>query len=553
MTGSSGRRDMEAGDFAPIVSVVIPVWNVAAYLRACLDSVVNQTIGFENVEIVAVDDGSTDESGAILDEYAARHSNVVVLHEPNSGGPGRPRNLGLDRARGRYVFFLDADDYLGPEALQRTVSLAEKAASDIVLCRIVSVAGRTVRRESGIDDRRIERATLQQVYHSGNVHKLFRTSFLRGAGVRFTETVAGGEDGDLMAGLYHRARAVSVDGEYDAYFLRRRPGSQTARHDSPEAMIEYLRRIEERRIRVLASAEAPGPGRDALMRRHFRKLARMFAAVWLAYPAEDRRRAFEVGSEIVRRWHTELIERSLPAWAQIRIHCLRHGRLAELADVGGTRPETAFGEPLVAGRRLFARYPHFRDGSGIPDRCFDITDEVRPTVRLARAELQAGRLRLAGEAYLALVGGTTTIELRRWPGGATWAFPARSLPSPLLRDVARPYPDAGFEVEIDLATAAGGVSLAAGIWLILASIGSTTVRRRTPIEVRASAETAVVKSTEERTGDASLLVGPGRDLRLRVGPRRPLREGLARIAARLGRTPRVLRRAARALRRIARR
>jgi poly(ribitol-phosphate) beta-N-acetylglucosaminyltransferase len=126
----------------PTVSVIVPVWNVEPYLVQCLDSVVGQTLGLERIELVAIDDGSTDGSGRILDEYAARFPQVVVIHEPNSGGPGRPRNLGIDRATGTYVFFLDADDYLGTEALERLVAMAERNESDIVLGKLVGVEGR---------------------------------------------------------------------------------------------------------------------------------------------------------------------------------------------------------------------------------------------------------------------------------------------------------------------------------------------------------------------------------------------------------------------------
>ena len=103
----------EAVSGRAVVSVIVPVYNVEAYLRECLDSVVGQTLEFDRIELIAIDDGSTDGSGRMLDAYAARCA-MTVRHEPNSGGAGRPRNVGLDLATGQYVFFLDADDYWGP-------------------------------------------------------------------------------------------------------------------------------------------------------------------------------------------------------------------------------------------------------------------------------------------------------------------------------------------------------------------------------------------------------------------------------------------------------
>ena len=104
---------------APVVSVIVPVYNVEPYLSECLDSVLTQSIGLDRLELIAVDDGSTDGSAEILDRYADRHPDMRVFHEPNSGGPGRPRNVGLNHASGKYIFFLDADDYLGRQALER--------------------------------------------------------------------------------------------------------------------------------------------------------------------------------------------------------------------------------------------------------------------------------------------------------------------------------------------------------------------------------------------------------------------------------------------------
>jgi cellulose synthase/poly-beta-1,6-N-acetylglucosamine synthase-like glycosyltransferase len=101
---TEGADPREAVSGRAVVSVIVPVYNVEAYLRECLDSVVGQTLGFDRIELIAIDDGSTDGSGRMLDAYAARCP-MTVRHEPNSGGAGRPRNVGLDLATGQYVFF----------------------------------------------------------------------------------------------------------------------------------------------------------------------------------------------------------------------------------------------------------------------------------------------------------------------------------------------------------------------------------------------------------------------------------------------------------------
>lgn len=98
-----------------LVSVIVPIYNREKYLRRCLDGILGQT--YRNLEIVCVDDGSTDESPQICDEYAQKDSRVKVLHIPN-GGVSNARNTGLDNAQGEYIFFVDSDDYVKETHIQ---------------------------------------------------------------------------------------------------------------------------------------------------------------------------------------------------------------------------------------------------------------------------------------------------------------------------------------------------------------------------------------------------------------------------------------------------
>lgn len=118
----------------PLVSVIIPVYNVATYLKRCMDSVVSQTL--RNIEILAIDDGSNDGSELILDEYASKDSRVRVFHVKN-GGVSRARNIGLDNARGKYVAFVDSDDFLPLDIYEHMVNEIE--ADD---CQLVQYAAK---------------------------------------------------------------------------------------------------------------------------------------------------------------------------------------------------------------------------------------------------------------------------------------------------------------------------------------------------------------------------------------------------------------------------
>jgi glycosyltransferase involved in cell wall biosynthesis len=121
----------------PKISVIIPVYNVQKYLRQCLDSVLNQT--FADFEIICVNDGSTDDSGKILLEYADKDNRIKIITQENKGA-SEARNSGLKLAQGEYIYFLDSDDFIHPQLLEICYTLAEKEQAEQVsfcLCKKV--------------------------------------------------------------------------------------------------------------------------------------------------------------------------------------------------------------------------------------------------------------------------------------------------------------------------------------------------------------------------------------------------------------------------------
>lgn len=112
-----------------MISVIIPAYNAAGYLERCLGSLQNQT--FEDWEAVCVDDGSTDGSGALLDTFAAGDPRIRVIHKANEG-VSVARNTGVAQAEGRYLLFVDSDDFLHPRTMEITFMLAERDGSDLV-------------------------------------------------------------------------------------------------------------------------------------------------------------------------------------------------------------------------------------------------------------------------------------------------------------------------------------------------------------------------------------------------------------------------------------
>ena len=119
------------------LSIIVPVYNVEAYLQECVDSLLAQTIG--DLEIFLIDDGSTDRSGEIADRYAAEHPGVIFSRHLDNGGQGRARNIALPLAKGDYLGFVDSDDWILPDMYEKLYRRCEETGADIAVCNWLEV------------------------------------------------------------------------------------------------------------------------------------------------------------------------------------------------------------------------------------------------------------------------------------------------------------------------------------------------------------------------------------------------------------------------------
>ena len=177
-----------------MISVIVPVYNAERWLRRCLDSICAQT--FRDLDIILVDDGSTDGSGRICDEYAGKDPRVRVLHTSN-GGLSAARNWGIEEAAARrspYIAFVDSDDWIEPDMYERLLGLARECGADVAECGLIrEYAGRRIRRypEAGVF-RKAGEYNLRALYallsgrlHEGVPNKLWKAGCFRN--VRFPE------------------------------------------------------------------------------------------------------------------------------------------------------------------------------------------------------------------------------------------------------------------------------------------------------------------------------------------------------------------------------
>jgi len=249
------------------VSVVVPVFNPGEHIAASIDSLLAQTMPADELELIFVDDGSTDGTPALLHRLAEDNPQVRVFHEPASGWAGRPRNVGLAAATGEYVLFVDQDDWLGDEAVARMYAMARRNRSDIVIGTMIGI-------NRGVPvvlfRKSLELATIHDspIIDSLTPHKMFRRQFLLDSGLRFPEGPRRLEDHVFVVAAYFAAERISVLSDYACYFHISRGDRKNAgfRPLEPRSYLAYLAEA----LDIVDANTEPGPARDRLHRRWLR-------------------------------------------------------------------------------------------------------------------------------------------------------------------------------------------------------------------------------------------------------------------------------------------
>ena len=230
----------------PLVSVIIPVYNVEQYLRECVDSVINQT--YRYIEIILIDDGSTDSSGNICEEYKSTDSRIRLIHQENHG-LGYARNVGLREAAGKYIIFLDSDDYWELTALEDLVEEAEKndlqmiAFSARSFCDGIdhhkgpsyshTVQNRIVK--NGLES--LSLSKLHREYYAQACLRFYRLDYLRENGFQFDEGIIHEDESFSFLAYIHADRVECFDERY--YNRRYRPGSIMMNRDLVQSAHGY--------------------------------------------------------------------------------------------------------------------------------------------------------------------------------------------------------------------------------------------------------------------------------------------------------------------------
>ncbi|MGE5828700.1 MAG: CDP-glycerol glycerophosphotransferase family protein [Micromonosporaceae bacterium] len=354
----------------PLLSVIIPVYAVQGYLRECLDSILTQS--HADVELIAIDDRSPDHCAAILDEYAARDARVQVIHLDQNVGLGPARNVGLDRATGAYVWFVDSDDWLAPGALRAVAAKLRACTPDLLLLDHTRVdwlgrewpsAGREFlrRRDTGECFQLTDDASPLALFTVA-WNKVVRREFLRRSGVRFD--VGWYEDLPFSYPILVAADRIATLGRVCYHYRKRRQdaitGTRSARHfevfdqyervfarldEQGERARPFRREIFRRMLwHYLVIQSQPDRVPPQLHREFFHRIAEHYRRF---RPADD--------STAGLRWLDRVRRRLIAADAYRTFRALRLVRLASTGLVHTARRGLRFARRALGWARFWAR------------------------------------------------------------------------------------------------------------------------------------------------------------------------------------------------------
>lgn len=211
-----------------MISVIVPVYNVEKYLHKCVDSIINQT--YKDLEIILVDDGSPDNCPKICDEYAQKDNRIKVIHKEN-GGVSSARNVGLISAQGEFVQFIDSDDFIKEQMIEKLISSLHETSSDIVVCRAITYydSGKEKIQKNDKWEEVLNRDDAAKLIFSEMNNAMWNKLFKKelAEGILFEEGRTFGEDPYFLAQILNKSKKVSFVSE-ELYYYRQRENSITS-------------------------------------------------------------------------------------------------------------------------------------------------------------------------------------------------------------------------------------------------------------------------------------------------------------------------------------
>nr|WP_281286645.1 glycosyltransferase family 2 protein [Catellatospora sichuanensis] len=370
---------------------MVPVRNAMPYLPKCLYSLVGQSIGLDSIEIVAIDDVSSDESRIRLDRFsrAYRGAFKLINRDSPAGGDAHLVNAGLDAATGRYVLFLQPDDYLDAKALELMVAAADEHGSDVVVPRAVDLRGEP-----------ISSAVFTETENSADLYgstlpfllsgtALYRRDALTRRSLRHREDFGPHSELHFALQAWAHAERITALGDHNHHFAVRRLNGA---NQVPVDLTSRLRAIEAIFDETAWLLES-GAKRDAITHRLFAvEVADLVGEGFIAQDQQSRELVGACVRRVAGAFLTDAVNRRLDVTTRVRIALAAGGHYDALAEaiLQEATPQTV--AVMAKDGRLFAQYRGFRDTDfGLPDDLFEILS--------GQAEWIASRLRVAEVAW----------------------------------------------------------------------------------------------------------------------------------------------------------
>ncbi|MFJ9130516.1 glycosyltransferase family 2 protein [Streptomyces sp. NPDC102340] len=498
------------------VSVLLPVRDAMPELSRCLKSLARQTLAPERLEIIVVDDASTDGTADVADSFAAGAACpvVVVRREAPASAPAVAHNQALTRATGRYVLFLAGEDRLEDEALERMLTAADRDSSDVVVGKVANAGLRGFEKQAFKAKPGEEGPRAQALRHLG-VTKLFRRELLSDHKIRFDASLCSGADIVFVTQALAAAAQVSFVSDYVCCHLGQPRGPEDGgvprASDCAERSLPFFRAAAAVVQRAGASVEADRM-LSVLVGHH---IDEMLAVVDSDASYCQRQCAVLELQRMRQDYWSNGVGRRVGLYPGLCSFAADRGLFDEVTYLAVNRRFSRRARTLVEGSRVYRAFPFFRahrgPGNPLPDHVFDATDRLRARAELLQAVLSGPtKAVLSGFGYIGSLDSskcTVTLHLRRRGGEGAFVLPVGPSPTPFLTrergDGVHDYDDAGWRTVLDFERADWSRKKSGpwDFWVVVAAAGMAK-------EARLKAPAGVGKALDSGlfTGDGSTRV-----------------------------------------------
>jgi CDP-glycerol glycerophosphotransferase len=484
---------------APRLSVVVPIYNVRLYLDECLNSIAAQTL--TDLEVVMVDDGSTDDSAAIAERFAAKDQRFRLVRQQNMGlGPARNTGIRNIHPDAEYLAFVDSDDTMPPTAYQLMVETLDSTGSDFVSGNVLrfrsvgyvqSPVHRRPFAETALRTHITERPLLVTDRTAWN--KVYRRSFWDAQGLEYPGILY--EDAPVSVPLHFLAERVDILSEPIYHWREREVGARsiTQNRTDPKGLIDRVTSM--RMVREFLKAQ---PGAEYAKHLRFYNENSLLEEVPLFFKAlpdggEEYQQAFmdHIGAMISEIGQDTL--NALPAPMRLKYWLTAKRRLPELLDLLAFDRTYPWTIPVRGTIRTFADYPTLKGRAPVPESVLKLDSETKVVSSLQQADWLGGKLHLKGYAYPRHIGAEhrgdsiKAVMLREHGSRRTVVLHARTVATPEVTANTNDQPLrhldwAGFEVDLDPAKLKHRGEWRDGVWRVTVGVLGRGRPRRSRIK-----------------------------------------------------------------------